>query len=1417
MRASIRGFVEKQLNIRQKILSLGDKGESRYSSIPIQLANSDGTVSNINLQKGSFFTQAVSRQAVIRMYSGVDIKKDTFEDYPNEPTGVKLAKRFFLEGGAGGINKSLTSIGGTNSEKAGFARHAGSFSPKENFYLGAYGATNFRAHPHKGYGVVPMPGITDASIRTVSDYGSLRVAKVHFVCYNLPQLEVLELLYMRPGYPILLEWGWAPYISNTGNIEHTIPYFEDFWKSDSNLWKMHKEIITKKATYSSNYDAVLGFCKNFEYKGRPDGGFDCTTEIMGYGEVMEGIQGRDETPMPEFSVGSSDWEVTQNLANKNYGSPPIPEWVLGIENSSSLSDNFVWLLSSLAYYTPLSSGISSDPEAYDEDDPLGALGGFVEKMAESEEYKDAVKFDNPAGSANSFQKGLHKVVEHLIEIGPREDNKPTRTYKECISDIINNYVVSAGFKGISDEETDDFELLEQHLKDANKEKRTKEQQYDYEQIIESERLSKPRHAWTKDIEDQIYIRWDFMCEIINKFVLPQHKEDTNKDSALTQFSYTEPDGKTYLSYVGPPYLGVPIKNSIYEEAKKLNGESEGIHFPEQDTSVQKEFKEASQNIEFLVQSSDPNICIMPGQRPYEHGLRTGGGKSSNVGKAYDPSYVKVEKNDATGSYHTPISDSAQYKAMKGPRGFYVEGEDDGSGNLVDIEGLSKRYIGLIYINYKFLMDKYKEHKEKKDFSLFSYIEEIWKDISNKACAGNHEFIMHTEENQANIRVIDLNIDPTKKPPVNVFEFKVQDKESIVREFDFSSTVPNSFSATIAIAAQSPDVFNKDSTSLSALTYNIESRFTHNKSVNYEKERKILVSYQKMIKKFVTQSKILNNYFNQGASWSTILDKSIRPTKWGINLGRMDMSSKELSNIRMLIKNYTSLIHRFNSIQPTYVNEGENPTIDENGWYIDPKYKQYYPETSFSIQDAQNTALIPIAITMVLDGISGIRIGDVVKIHNVTGFERLPKGYTRDDIYWVVFGDDHSITAGQDWRQKLSLQLSIMGDQSFQTTMTSMIEASDRTPQAATINKEKDNLYDAIGNLGGIGEPPSNPSFMNSAFSLGFLNPAAVEGIGTTYRWSSQQNFGPREMNDKFHNGVDIVIGKDKNGNRNDGVYMPVDAEIIDFPGGVCGNGIKFKVKLGGRLQKFNENILGTTQAESDVMYIMFCHLKSFNKKKDGKVLKIGDKPLQGERIGTIGKTGCGNCGVHLHYGLSLDKDFTETPYTTNRNRKNVDGDILENEFVVSTYEEEFGIDPGFLVSSKDNITAFREGLIDSENKFERTLKELAQAHTNRVFDSEGKMKWIYDLSIAFLNCAEPGSGICKWTNGMKIIPSFGIDNQHTFFKKLNEDPIALKIYSCAANGYIDATTCTPESVGLSTEEYQKLQGQRDLSHYGIMK
>ena len=80
-----------------------------------------------------------------------------------------------------------------------------------------------------------MPGIKDAEIRTMSDDGSLREAKVNWVCHNRKQLEVLELLYMRPGYPVVLEWGWNPYVSNL-KIRET------------NDFTIHKQFFNSKNT-----------------------------------------------------------------------------------------------------------------------------------------------------------------------------------------------------------------------------------------------------------------------------------------------------------------------------------------------------------------------------------------------------------------------------------------------------------------------------------------------------------------------------------------------------------------------------------------------------------------------------------------------------------------------------------------------------------------------------------------------------------------------------------------------------------------------------------------------------------------------------------------------------------------------------------------------------------------------------------------------------------------------------------------------------------------------------------------------------------------------------------------------------------------------------------------------------------------
>ena len=72
-----------------------------------------------------------------------------------------------------------------------------------------------------GKGFRPMPGITGVTIRSLNRFGVLKEATVTFNCWDVAQLEELELLYMRPGFTALLEWGHSIFLKGSGdNIEY---------------------------------------------------------------------------------------------------------------------------------------------------------------------------------------------------------------------------------------------------------------------------------------------------------------------------------------------------------------------------------------------------------------------------------------------------------------------------------------------------------------------------------------------------------------------------------------------------------------------------------------------------------------------------------------------------------------------------------------------------------------------------------------------------------------------------------------------------------------------------------------------------------------------------------------------------------------------------------------------------------------------------------------------------------------------------------------------------------------------------------------------------------------------------------------------------------------------------------------------
>jgi hypothetical protein len=407
-------------------------------------------------------------------------------------------------------------------------------------------------------------------------------------------------------------------------------------------------------------------------------------------------------------------------------------------------------------------------------------------------------------------------------------------------------------------------------------------------------------------------------------------------------------------------------------------------------------------------------------------------------------------------------------------------------------------------------------------------------------------------------------------------------------------------------------------------------------------------------------------------------------------------------------------------------------------------------------------------------------------------------------------------------------------------------------------EEEEKERDALDRL--IVSSPQVPTFPSA-----FLNPVSHLKLNIN---SPSYNFGPRSLNDGFHNGVDIQPGKDKNGKVNNEIYAPYVMEVAKIfnaaDGNACGNGIKVKfINPPLDIHEYHTNILPKNRGK---LYGLFCHLDSFNEKKDGGTLSEGDKILRGERIGTMGNTGKSS-GKHLHYGLSLNSSFAggdpKDPeavgrYKTNRFQMYKDGSE-SSENVITTYEREFGVDPSYFISSNDNLTTFFENVIKNNKvSLEETLIAIGTAyaregkipsyfypgvesacispgreHKNGTWgDKPGVTKdwpnvsdgvdcsWAFlmDINKAFAQMIPRNSNPpnkLPWDGGMTIRPYWGGDISPTsFYGRLHKDNISSKIHACATRGEFDVGVCTPESVGLD-ENVETTKSE--LLTKGIMK
>jgi len=225
----------------------------------------------INTRSPQNLTYMNSRNAWIKMTSSVNVGGT-----------ADLAVKYILQGGILFNNNLRSGLGANGAYN--------NVSPNGQNY-GQMG--NSRSSTAGAGGIRPMPGITDISVKSKGAYGSLREVTVNFQCWDIHQLEDLELLYMRPGYSALVEWGWSPYLDNNNSLIYNVDTSQVNILGNNGGKKTKEEVwkaIFTKSSENGNYDSVYGIIKNYGWSARPDGGYDCHTTLITMGEILESLK-----------------------------------------------------------------------------------------------------------------------------------------------------------------------------------------------------------------------------------------------------------------------------------------------------------------------------------------------------------------------------------------------------------------------------------------------------------------------------------------------------------------------------------------------------------------------------------------------------------------------------------------------------------------------------------------------------------------------------------------------------------------------------------------------------------------------------------------------------------------------------------------------------------------------------------------------------------------------------------------------------------------------------------------------------------------------------------------------------------------------------------------------------------------------
>jgi hypothetical protein len=313
------GFPEeiiKQVKQRQKVYGSGYIGNRNPEEIVYLNANTSWVklVSSVDIENNKILQDESLRGVVNK--------------------GSSLAEQFVLFNGTNQNPQNQRSGIATNGDLLG----------NNNAY--GIGGTEF--------GLRPMMGIQSAEIKH-ENRGSIRRATVKIKAHNKTQFDIIDILYLRLGFNVLLEWGHSMYYNNKGELQKNAqinnslankflsPKKEGPYLNPILTYGDFLDLIQKQRLISQgNYDAMFAKVCNFHWSFLPDGSYDITLDLVSIGDVVE-----------SFKI---------NVLVNGINSPPVVSTNTDEPSPSEIIDSYANQNSIGQYFYRLKSGIISTPE-----------------------------------------------------------------------------------------------------------------------------------------------------------------------------------------------------------------------------------------------------------------------------------------------------------------------------------------------------------------------------------------------------------------------------------------------------------------------------------------------------------------------------------------------------------------------------------------------------------------------------------------------------------------------------------------------------------------------------------------------------------------------------------------------------------------------------------------------------------------------------------------------------------------------------------------------------------------------------------------------------------------------------------------------------------------------------------------------